>query len=353
VEKIIMKLIFNKKKCKECLIDFTPTSGVQLFCSPICKRTYYKIVDLKKERLDCPTCHAIFIPNSHLQKYCSAKCNVKRNGKVVREVEIIKCKQCEKPMEKTFYQNKFCNKICRDIYNKNKKKLIKECRVCKKTFLSNFGSIYCSNYCRSEGIRNPPRRIEERNCVICINKYSCVVSKKKQTCSRKCQSVLIGIKNKGKGHKTSEATKLKQSLTRKRMIAIGEIKISPKSSRSKHTYYKDIMFRSTWEVKVAMYLDDNNIKWEYENHKRKIPLKNGSSYIVDFYLPEMDKYIEVKGWWDESSIKKCDRLIEYFDMDLSKLIIVDKNNINDINLNRYYSEQSDMCCKFEERQNEI
>lgn len=322
-----MKLTFKNKICKECKVEFTPTSGVQIFCDKKCKRKYYNVLDLKKEIRICKNCGKKFTPNSHSQKYCSAKCNVKRNGKVATKTEIVNCKSCGKSFEKKYYQNIFCSVSCRTFYNKPKR--------------------------RVKIPRKKVTKIEERECVICKNKFSCLKYIKKSTCSKKCTYALISIKNKCKGHKTSQETKLKQSLTRKRLIANGTIKISPKSSRSKHTYYKDIMFRSPWEAKVAKYLDDNNIKWEYENHKRKIPLKNGSSYIVDFYLPETDRYIEVKGWWDKKSIEKCDQLLIYFEHDYSKLLIVDKNNIDNINLNRHYAEQSDYVCKYEERKNEI
>ena len=53
--------------------------------------------------------------------------------------------------------------------------------------------------------------------------------------------------------------------------------------------------RSGWEADFARVLINENIKYEYENTK-KIKDKNNIeiSYFVDFYLPELDIYFEIK-----------------------------------------------------------
>ena len=62
------------------------------------------------------------------------------------------------------------------------------------------------------------------------------------------------------------------------------------------TYYNGIAFHSSWEVKYAQWLDYNNIKWE--RNRDWFPYGwNGKEkkYLPDFYLPESDEYIEIKG----------------------------------------------------------
>lgn len=72
-------------------------------------------------------------------------------------------------------------------------------------------------------------------------------------------------------------------------------------SHGKSSYYKNIFMRSSWEIAYAKYLDKNNIKWLYES---KIFDLGDTTYTPDFYLPETDEYIEIKGWWrDKSKIK--------------------------------------------------
>lgn len=84
----------------------------------------------------------------------------------------------------------------------------------------------------------------------------------------------------------------------------------------KRPVYKNIKFRSGWEAEVAQRLDDAGILWEYEKHrfnvetgKELIPPQRQHSpkhtvYIPDFYLPEFNIYLEVKGWWRKESAKK-------------------------------------------------
>ena len=64
---------------------------------------------------------------------------------------------------------------------------------------------------------------------------------------------------------------------------------------------------STWEVACATRLDELGIKW-----KRDLSIKLGyvtrgkrkRNYIPDFYLPEHDVYIEVKGYWTDAARHK-------------------------------------------------
>ena len=61
-------------------------------------------------------------------------------------------------------------------------------------------------------------------------------------------------------------------------------------------------FRSTWEAAFAKYLDDKNLQWAYEAHAWL--LSDGSAYIPDFWVPQLDAYFEVKGWTSEESARK-------------------------------------------------
>jgi hypothetical protein len=67
---------------------------------------------------------------------------------------------------------------------------------------------------------------------------------------------------------------------------------------------KDILMDSTWEVACAKKLDELNIKWDRGSHL-VLPYvsKRGRvrKYIPDFYLTELDTYIEVKGYWTDSA----------------------------------------------------
>ena len=83
-------------------------------------------------------------------------------------------------------------------------------------------------------------------------------------------------------------------------------------------------FRSSWEANVARYYTYKNIKWEYEP-KRFIfkDIKKGNiSYMPDFYLPETDEWIEVKGWMDAQSKTKLKRFAKFFPDENSRLKLI-------------------------------
>jgi len=73
----------------------------------------------------------------------------------------------------------------------------------------------------------------------------------------------------------------------------------PKGKRRRvDVYYNGvrgiIKMKSSWELEVAYWLDHLGYNWLYEPHKFKTPL---GGYIPDFYIPDLDVYVEVKGAW--------------------------------------------------------
>ncbi len=80
-----------------------------------------------------------------------------------------------------------------------------------------------------------------------------------------------------------------------------------------------ICFRSTWEARVAEYLDQHNTDWQYES--RVFPVQyewNGktkqSTYRADFWLPKTDSFIEVKGLWRPEYLAKYEALRKQYDI---------------------------------------
>ena len=64
---------------------------------------------------------------------------------------------------------------------------------------------------------------------------------------------------------------------------------------------------STWEVAMAERLDELGVKW-MRNPSIKLKYLTRSrrlrNYIPDFYLPDYDLYIEVKGYWTDAARHK-------------------------------------------------
>jgi len=69
----------------------------------------------------------------------------------------------------------------------------------------------------------------------------------------------------------------------------------------KRIKYNGELFRSSWECNFVKWCDKNNIKWQYESKSFNL---GNCSYIPDFYLPEFNLYIEIKGWWRDKAKDK-------------------------------------------------
>jgi hypothetical protein len=100
------------------------------------------------------------------------------------------------------------------------------------------------------------------------------------------------------------------------------------SGRTPIIEYNGFKLKGSWELETAKWLDRNNIKWtnildgfEYD--------WNGSThlYYPDFYLTEIDYYIEVKGYERERDRAKW-KVVK-------NLTIIKKNEIDMIKNNTY------------------
>jgi len=98
-------------------------------------------------------------------------------------------------------------------------------------------------------------------------------------------------------------------------------------SRARGGKRKDLnntYFRSSWEANMARYYNFVGIKWEFEPKTFIFDtIKRGSvSYTPDFYLPEEDRWVEVKGWMDAKSKTKLKRFKKYYPEEYAKLEII-------------------------------
>ena len=92
----------------------------------------------------------------------------------------------------------------------------------------------------------------------------------------------------------------------------------------------DVSMDSTWEVACARRLDELGIRWirnsdiklKYTTRGRRV-----RNYIPDFYLPDHDLYIEVKGYWTDAARHKMESVRTNNDV---KLLILE--SLEEINL---------------------
>lgn len=90
--------------------------------------------------------------------------------------------------------------------------------------------------------------------------------------------------------------------------------------------YKGAYMRSTWEIKYAKYCIKNKIKYRYEPRIFPIEysykgIRKEGTYRPDFYHPETDEYIEIKGWWRGDAKVKLEAFKErYKDLKIKVLM---------------------------------
>ena len=101
-----------------------------------------------------------------------------------------------------------------------------------------------------------------------------------------------------------------------------------KGGRTKIYEYKGYKLRGTWELKVAMYFDSIDIKWT--NHVKSFSyVYKGKErqYYPDFYLPDYNMYVEVKGYETERDKHKW--------LVVENLKVIKKAEINKIDKGTY------------------
>ena len=97
-------------------------------------------------------------------------------------------------------------------------------------------------------------------------------------------------------------------------------KPSHKCSYGKGGKYNNVWMKSSYELKYAKYLDQHNIKWLYEPKAFDL---GETTYRPDFYLPELDSWIEVKGYWTEEATNKFNLFKKLYSN--IKIYIIDKS----------------------------
>lgn len=68
--------------------------------------------------------------------------------------------------------------------------------------------------------------------------------------------------------------------------------------------YNDIGMRSNWERLAAEHFDRIGLEWQYEPRKFRLP--TGQYYWPDFYLPQIDLWVEIKGYATFNALTKFD-----------------------------------------------
>lgn len=182
------------------------------------------------------------------------------------------------------------------------------CKHCGKELKSPMSSSHQS-YCKE----NPKRKIVDRS-----GEKNGMYGKKSSASNQYIKS-----KSEGKDFKISEETRIKLSkyaknrkLTeeQKRRISNSMKKVvreKPESysasnvnGRVKKVLYKGVLLDSQWELEFAEWCDQKSITWEKNTVGFEYEWKGPRIYYPDFYLTDLKRYVEVKGYERERDLAK-------------------------------------------------
>lgn len=170
------------------------------------------------------------------------------------------------------------------VYTKNKIRINKICMTCGKEFevmpFRKDTAKYCSLNCINVGRQSWNKGLKGYN----SNYPRSVEWKQKISDSNKQRF----IDNPQLREESSRRWKL--------LYSTGKIK-SKAHGNAKGGFREDIghYVRSIWEANICRIFNFLNIKYQYE--PEVFEMKSGKSYRPDFYLPEKDLWIEVKGFF--------------------------------------------------------
>jgi hypothetical protein len=116
----------------------------------------------------------------------------------------------------------------------------------------------------------------------------------------------LKLSNASKGKYYSDERKLKHSIAMKRAVELHPDSYTKNNvvGRVKNIQYNGITLKGSWEVMVAKWLDKNNIKWNPVTTPIEYEWKGIRKYYPDFYLPDYNLYIEVKGYQRDRDLAK-------------------------------------------------
>lgn len=144
-------------------------------------------------------------------------------------------------------------------------------------------------------------------------------------------------------HHSEESKQKKREANKKRFRDVDERmkssrpgKLNPRYGKrcahSKGDYCKDkknkkIWMRSSYELKFAKWLDENNLHWDYEPKRFYF---DECTYTPDFWIEEWKSWVEIKGWFDDISRKKLKLFSEYYANE--KLILLTKDKLQNLGI---------------------
>jgi len=195
---------------------------------------------------------------------------VKNNKKIIRDEYLKKpnkCLQCDNDLDFYKRKNKFCGSSCSATYNNNKRINLKQetkDKISKKLTGRTLPQETKDKISKKLLLTYSTCKVKYTNCKICNKLFTQKNFNNKLTCSEFCR--------------------VEASTSRKY-----------RNGSRKTIKYKKIILESSWELKLALFLDEKNVEWvrpkplRWKNNEGKDKL-----YYPDFYLPKYDLFLDPK-----------------------------------------------------------
>jgi predicted nucleic acid-binding Zn ribbon protein len=219
---------------------------------------------------------------------CSKECNLKyravkrqedQNQRLIAwQAQNNRCANCGKVMTEFYGSGKFCSRSCANSRNHSD--------ITKNKISKTLDMLYNDSLFESVSECVPIQQTKQARikyesspkiCIVCGNSIA-YNKRHRQTCSDDCYKLLVASKAKinGLGGLTDGC-----------------------GNYSKHGKYKGIKCDSTYELVFLIYCLDHNISI-IRNTKYFSYIFDGKErkYYPDFYLPEANLYVELKGYKD-------------------------------------------------------
>jgi hypothetical protein len=219
--------------------------------------------------------------------------------------------------------------------------MTKNCLFCnntitliKKTAKEIERKKFCCRKCLYEYMKvNSPDKKPRKEifCSFCNKSLNVINTSKKKFCSNQCAKKGKIIYHPTKEHKETISKSIQNAW-------INGSYNKKKAGRTKWYKYKrkdgtEINVQGTWELKYAIYLEENNINFICHQGYFEYIDENGNNkiYLPDFYLPETNIYIDIKNdYLYNKSVKKIN-LVRACNPNLNLLILL-KKDLNDMGI---------------------
>ena len=153
------------------------------------------------------------------------------------------------------------------------------------------------------------KKIKITNCETCEKDFEHAPRRQRRFCSRTCAATHMSAQYSDGRYLGSRNPNFGNGAALKASWKSGDFSGRPlsDSSRGKGGRFNGRWMRSSWEIAFAKFLNLHKISWSYE--PRRFILKSGKQYTPDFYLPDFDLWIEIKGFWWPKAREKFNQFL--------------------------------------------